>query len=182
MRKNLILGLVFIAVTMINTSCENFFGNAGMESTPTITYARPIVNKTDTIGFWYNKNKERTYHDTICLGDTVQFGWVFNAYYNTLLRIDIEHEQEHGKILFAPIDSLDRYFSGESDYEKGEFIPREEYSALGFPFKYVPFTLGDDGEIKITIESDADIDGNIQSVRFSIPVVEKKEDEEKEVE
>ncbi len=176
MTKNVVYIACMAMLTLSVSSCDGWL-NGSSNSTPTAEIFSAITNTGDTLGVIYDKKEELTLLDTTYVGDTIRFFSVFQSGPNNLIEVIVECDEDYGTLVFAPKDSLDKVFNDDSDYEKGIFRMDIGTSLLTFPFEYVSHKAGDKNVLEIIVESDADIDGHIQSRKLPMRVIARPDDE-----
>ena len=175
MRYTIYIMSTVLAVVSLCTACS--LGNGSTNYTPEIRIANGLTTKGDTITCRYSTSSNYYVSDTLNMGDTVNFSFYFLSYGNMLIACDISCDEEMGKLLFAPQESLDSVFvSDRSDYAKGHFVlPSDGYSMAVITASYIPLKAASDGFIHLGVTSDSQY--SPRNTHLKLPVAKSTDGE-----
>lgn len=168
--------LFVIATATILQSCDI----EGSENyTPIIELAEYITNQKNQILTFRSTTEPGTVLlDTIYIGDTIRFSFYYNGFANNITSISLKQSADSlTRIELPPTDSLDNFFSAESDYQRGYFVLNQKATFVHFPFMYIPRVKSNEAKLTVTVTSDAQSDGfsgvsNQSEVVFKTPIKE----------
>ena len=159
------LGLVF-------ASCD-LSGRA--EHTPHISFRAMRIVDGDTTFLRFTHAPL----DTLVVGDTVFFQTGLDGVFHALSEFSITRNRDSSAdFIWGPKDSLNKYFTSASDFDKAIFKMPETYSALNFPFQLVAKEADENLTLTFNLRSTASRDFNTTAVPIRIPIKEAEEEKE----
>jgi len=174
--KNIRLPFLLIIICVF-VSCDL---DVGSNYTPTVYMVQaPVKNSKDSVKVYLTPVVGVYRTDTIMVGDSLSFKVFAEGYTNNLTEFYItQSENQVTKLEYPDEDALDKIFTADSDYAKGEFLVEGKYQSMFFPFYYIALKPSLDAKVRITIVSDAKFDNfvgsNFKTIEIKTPIKEKR--------
>ena len=170
MKTRFILPLLVLASLISSCNVEN-----ESNYTPTIILGNPAkINGDSSIYMSYTDNThDAVKFDSLHVSDTVVVQVLVNGVSNNVTEFYVIPSDTTSVKVILP-DSLNEYFTSQSDFKAGKFILKNESTMLYFPLKFVPKQPKDQFKFDIKAVSDAINITNSVSIQLVFPIKPKR--------
>lgn len=140
--------------------------------TPEIRISNGLIHDTTVVNVYYSVNAGYYQTDSVYVGDSISFSFLFYSYENHLLTCDIKTDTALAYMRFASAEHLDSVFlKNKSNYEQGHFVlPDRSYSLAQIYGVYIPRKASGESFIDLGVTSDSKF--SIRTMRVKIPAVD----------
>lgn len=170
MKTRFILPLLVLASFISSCNVDN-----ESNYTPTIILGNPAkINGDSSIYMSYTDNThDAVKFDSLHVSDTVVVQILANGISNNVKEFYVIPSDTTSVKVILP-DSLNYYFTSQSDFKAGKFIIKSESTMLYFPLKFVPKQPKDQFKFDIKAVSDAVNVTNNVTIRLVFPIKQKR--------